>query len=120
MEQRAENREHKSRLKSALHSKSKIQNPSPISPTRSAAFARGFFTFLESRQVRAAVPHGGKDESERELSDTGFVVGHRQSPWSDGGTKIGHRVYIEAGAKILGPVTIGDDAVVGANRILSR
>jgi hypothetical protein len=108
------------KLSSIQNLKFNIQNPSPISPTRSAAFARGFFTFLESRQVRAAVPHGGKDESERELSDTGFVVGHRQSPWSDGGTQIGHRVYIEAGAKTLGPVTIGDDAVVGANRILSR
>ena len=31
-----------------------------------------------------------------------------------------HRVYIEAGAKILGPVTIGDDAVVGANAVVTQ
>jgi serine O-acetyltransferase len=34
--------------------------------------------------------------------------------------KIGHRVYIGAGAKILGPVVIGDDAVVGANAVVTK
>ena len=48
------------------------------SQTRSAAFVRGFFSFLESRQVRSAVLHGGADGFERELSDVDFVV--------DGGT----------------------------------
>ncbi len=45
-----------------------------ISQPLSAAFTRGFFTFLEARQVRAAVLHGGADGFERELSDVDFVV----------------------------------------------
>lgn len=50
------------------------------SQTRSAAFVRGFFTFLESRQVRSAVLHGGDDGFERELSDIDFVVDHQTFP----------------------------------------
>jgi hypothetical protein len=50
------------------------------SQTRSAAFVRGFFTFLESRQVRAAVLHGGEDGFERDLSDVDFVVDRRTFP----------------------------------------
>jgi hypothetical protein len=48
--------------------------------TRAAAFARGFFIFLESRQVRSAVLHGGADGFERELSDVDFAVDHRTFP----------------------------------------
>jgi serine O-acetyltransferase len=36
------------------------------------------------------------------------------------GPKIGDRVYIEAGAMILGLVTIGNDAVVGANAVVTK
>ncbi len=46
----------------------------PDSQTRSAAFVRGFFTFLESQKVRSAVLHGGEDGFERELSDVDFAV----------------------------------------------
>jgi hypothetical protein len=45
--------------------------------SKTAAFVRGFFTFLESRQVRAAVLHGGADGFERVLSDVDFVVDHK-------------------------------------------
>lgn len=38
---------------------------------------RGFFSFLESRQLRAAVLHGGEDGFERELSDVDFMVDDR-------------------------------------------
>jgi serine O-acetyltransferase len=37
-----------------------------------------------------------------------------------GAPRIGNRVDIGAGAKILGPVTIGDDAVIGANAVVLR
>jgi serine O-acetyltransferase len=33
---------------------------------------------------------------------------------------IGHRVTIGAGAKILGPLTVGDDSAVGANAVVTR
>jgi serine O-acetyltransferase len=38
--------------------------------------------------------------------------GHRGSP------QIGNRVDIGAGAKLLGPITIGDDAAIGANAVV--
>lgn len=46
----------------------------PNSTQNAAAFVRGFFIFLEYRQVRSAVLHGGADGFERELSDVDFVV----------------------------------------------
>lgn len=34
--------------------------------------------------------------------------------------RIGNRVYIAAGAKVLGNITIGDDVIVGANAVVTR
>jgi hypothetical protein len=48
--------------------------------SKTATFVRGFFTFLESRQVRATVLHGGADGFERDLSDVDFVVDHQTFP----------------------------------------
>jgi hypothetical protein len=45
-----------------------------INQSRTAAFVRGFFSFLESRQVKAAVLYGGDDGFEHDLSDVDFVV----------------------------------------------
>jgi len=39
---------------------------------------------------------------------------------SGGYPTIGHRVVIGAGARIIGPVHIGDDAVIGANAVVLR
>ncbi|KAA0101070.1 serine O-acetyltransferase [Mycolicibacterium sp. P1-18] len=33
---------------------------------------------------------------------------------------IGHRVTIGAGAKVLGPLTVGDDSAIGANAVVTR
>ena len=38
----------------------------------------------------------------------------------DGAPIIGHRVFIGAGAKILGPVRVGNDAKIGANAVVLR
>ena len=35
-----------------------------------------------------------------------------------GSPKIGNRVDIGAGAKLLGPIVVGDDAVIGANAVV--
>lgn len=37
-----------------------------------------------------------------------------------GAPRIGNRVDIGAGAKLLGPISIGDDAVIGANAVVLR
>ena len=34
--------------------------------------------------------------------------------------RIGNRVYIAAGAKVLGDITIGDDVVIGANAVVTK
>jgi len=44
----------------------------------------------------------------------GTINGDLRSP------VIGDRVFIGAGAKILGPVTIGNDAMIGANAVVIR
>ncbi|MFM7183053.1 MAG: serine O-acetyltransferase [Verrucomicrobiales bacterium] len=52
------------------------------------------------------------------------VIGHQVTIGNRNGImaapKIGDRVYIEAGAKILGPVTIGNDAMIGANAVVTK
>lgn len=63
-----------------VHSQFNFFPPVTAAQSKTAAFARGFFTFLESQQVRAAVLHGGEDGFERELSDVDFVVDHRTFP----------------------------------------
>jgi serine O-acetyltransferase len=47
----------------------------------------------------------------------GVTLGLRRTN-QRGAPRIGNRVDIGAGAKILGPVTIGDDAVIGANAVV--
>jgi serine O-acetyltransferase len=52
------------------------------------------------------------------------VIGHQVTIGNRNGVmaapKVGDRVYIGAGAKILGPVTIGNDATVGANAVVTK
>lgn len=36
------------------------------------------------------------------------------------GPVIGDRVFIGAGAKIIGPIRIGDDAIIGANAVITK
>ena len=50
------------------------------SKIRSAAFVRGFFVYLETEDVRAAVLYGGEDGFEQELSDVDFVVDPKAFP----------------------------------------
>jgi serine O-acetyltransferase len=49
----------------------------------------------------------------------GVTIGLRHTD-RRGAPKIGHRVDIGAGAKLLGPITIGDDVVIGANAVVIR
>ena len=46
------------------------------------------------------------------------VVGGRSR--HPGLPRIGNNVYLGAGAKILGDITVGDDVVVGANAVVTR
>lgn len=52
------------------------------------------------------------------------VIGHQVTIGNRNGVRaaptIGNRVYIGAGAKLLGPVKIGDDAIIGANSVVTK
>jgi serine O-acetyltransferase len=48
----------------------------------------------------------------------GITIGYKDE--KGGLPVIGNNVYIGAGAKILGPITIGDNAVIGANAVVTK
>jgi serine O-acetyltransferase len=52
----------------------------------------------------------------------GVTIGHRAGGSKRGGgcPVIGDRVYIGPGAAVIGPITIGDDALVGVGAIVAR
>lgn len=50
----------------------------------------------------------------------GVTIGNRYLEQPREAPVIGHRVNIGAGAKILGKLTIGDDAAVGANAVVLK
>src|SRR5262249_8324921 len=53
----------------------------------------------------------------------GVTIGHRgggQDPSRAGSPVIGDRVYIGPGSAIIGPLTVGEDAVIGLGAIVIR
>jgi serine O-acetyltransferase len=50
----------------------------------------------------------------------GVTLGNRGSERPLDAPRLGHRVNVGAGAKILGGVTIGDDAKIGANAVVTK
>ncbi len=93
-----------------------------------------------SRWLTGIEIHPGAKLGRRLVIDhgMGLVVGETAEVGDDcilfhgvtlGGTKfdpikrhptVGHRVLIGAGAKVLGPVVLGDDARVGANSVVTK
>ncbi|MFE1665918.1 serine O-acetyltransferase EpsC [Microbacterium sp. P02] len=50
----------------------------------------------------------------------GVTLGGRQREGGKRHPTIGDRVAVGAGAKVLGPITIGSDSVIGANAVVTR
>ncbi|MFE3293266.1 serine O-acetyltransferase EpsC [Rhodococcus sp. NPDC059234] len=50
----------------------------------------------------------------------GVTLGGRSLAKTKRHPTVGNRVTIGAGAKVLGPITIGDDSAVGANAVVTR
>ena len=48
----------------------------------------------------------------------GVTIGSKGAGRSDGYPRLGHRVYLGAGAMVIGAVRVGDDVVVGANTVV--
>lgn len=53
---------------------------------------------------------------ERVIIGQGVTVGRKLSP--HGVPKIGSDVYISAGSRILGGITVGDNVIIGANSVV--
>lgn len=64
--------------------------------------------------ARNVLIHPGVEIGDRCVIGSGVTLG-TNSRFKDGVPKVGNDVVIENGAKILGPVTIGDGAVIRAN-----
>ncbi|MNO70141.1 Serine acetyltransferase [compost metagenome] len=62
------------------------------------------------------VLHGRAVIGERVIIGQGVTVGRKLSP--NGVPVIGNDVYIAAGARILGGITIGDNVIIGANSVV--
>lgn len=70
--------------------------------------------------IRLPHPNGVVIHSDSVIGDHCMImqqvtIGQLSVP---GVPKIGSNVYIGAGAKVLGPITIGDGAVIGANAVV--
>jgi serine O-acetyltransferase len=50
----------------------------------------------------------------------GVTIGNKSAEQPNAVPHLGNRVDVGAGAKILGPITIGDDAVIGANAVVVK
>lgn len=68
----------------------------------------------------AIVIHGGAQIGDDCIVRQGVTIGNRRIDAPLEAPKIGNRVNIGAGAKILGKVTIGDDAQIGANAVVIK
>lgn len=66
----------------------------------------------------AIVIHGNAVLGDDCIVRQGVTIGNRRLDAPLEAPKIGNRVNIGAGAKILGGITIGDDAVIGANAVV--
>lgn len=62
------------------------------------------------------VIHGRAIIGERVIIGQGVTIGRKLSP--NGVPKIGNDVYISAGSRVLGDITIGDNVIVGANSVV--
>ena len=66
----------------------------------------------------AIVVHGAATLGDDCVIRQGVTIGNRRLDQPLAAPQIGHRVNIGAGAKILGGITIGDDAEIGANAVV--
>lgn len=68
----------------------------------------------------AIVIHGDSVIGDDSIIRQGVTLGNRYLDRPFDAPKLGKRVNVGAGAKILGGVTIGDDAIIGANAVVLK
>jgi serine O-acetyltransferase len=65
------------------------------------------------------VVHGASEIGDDCMIRHGVTLGNSGNADPTGAPRLGNRVEIGAGAKILGRVSVGDDAIVGANAVVT-
>ena len=103
----------------------------PLLPYLCEALARAFWHVAIGRKVtfgpRLLIPHGhviidGKVSIGADVVINPWVTiglsGSRRWGFDARGPIIGDKVYIGTGAKVLGPITVGDGARIGANAVV--
>jgi serine O-acetyltransferase len=68
----------------------------------------------------AIVIHGNSEIGDDSIIRQGCSLGYKSLDRPHDAPRLGKRVNVGAGAKILGAVTVGDDAVVGANSVVLK
>lgn len=68
----------------------------------------------------AVVIHGNVEIGDDSMIRQGVTIGNRNIDRPFDAPKLGKRVNVGAGAKILGAVQLGDDATVGANAVVLK
>lgn len=66
------------------------------------------------------VIHGNSEIGDDSILRQGCTLGNKSLDRPHDAPKLGKRVNVGAGAKILGAVTVGDDAVIGANSVVLK
>lgn len=66
------------------------------------------------------VIHGNSEIGDDSILRQGCTLGNKSLDRPHDAPKLGKRVNVGAGAKILGAVTVGDEAVVGANSVVLK
>ena len=66
------------------------------------------------------VIHGNSEIGDDSILRQGCTLGNKSLDRPHDAPTLGKRVNVGAGAKILGAVTIGDDAVIGANSVVLK
>jgi len=73
---------------------------------------------LQIEHYGAIILHGGVVIGDDCLIRQGVTIGNAGRNAPQGAPKLGNRVEIGAGAKLIGAITVGDDAVIGANAVV--
>jgi serine O-acetyltransferase len=66
------------------------------------------------------VIHGDSEIGDDSIIRQGVTLGNKTLDRPRDAPKLGRRVNVGAGAKILGAITIGDDAIIGANAVVLK
>jgi serine O-acetyltransferase len=68
----------------------------------------------------SVVIHGAVEIGDDSVIRQGVTLGNKRLDQPDDAPKIGKRVNVGAGAKVLGAVVVGDDAAIGANSVVLK